>query len=138
MSQEVLEGQQWLNSTYGSKAGYISVKETGLPGTAVSPGRLRRRLAGTACTNIRDTTRLISGDIENGNFYQFPIHPLCRRNGFFEVQHHRGAVGRKPIQGEQAKAACLDCFRRNLPIRLLCRSLDGALIAADAFRYRRL
>ena len=36
MSQEVLEGQQWLNSTYGSKAGYISVKETGLPGTAMS------------------------------------------------------------------------------------------------------
>lgn len=36
MSQEVLEGQQWLNSTYGSRAGYIRVKEDGLPGTAMS------------------------------------------------------------------------------------------------------
>lgn len=36
MSQEVLEGQQWLNSTYGSKSGYIRVPETGVPGTAMS------------------------------------------------------------------------------------------------------
>lgn len=36
MSQEVLEGQRWLNSTYGGRAGYISVKEDGLPGSAMS------------------------------------------------------------------------------------------------------
>ncbi len=36
MSVEVLEGQQWLNSTYGSNENYIYVPETGLPGTAMS------------------------------------------------------------------------------------------------------
>ena len=36
MSQEVLEAQQWLNTTYGGTAGYIYVNETGLPGTATS------------------------------------------------------------------------------------------------------
>jgi peptidoglycan hydrolase-like protein with peptidoglycan-binding domain len=36
MSQEVLEAQQWLNSTFGSNPDYIFVEETGLPGTATS------------------------------------------------------------------------------------------------------
>ena len=36
MSQEVLEAQQWLNSTYGSDSGYKHVDETGYPGTATS------------------------------------------------------------------------------------------------------
>ena len=36
MSQEVLEAQQWLNSTYGDDSRYISVNETGYPGSATS------------------------------------------------------------------------------------------------------
>lgn len=36
MSQEVLNAQQWLNSTYGSNPKYIHVEETGYPGTATS------------------------------------------------------------------------------------------------------
>lgn len=36
MSQEVLNAQQWLNSTYGSNPQYIHVEETGYPGTATS------------------------------------------------------------------------------------------------------
>ena len=36
MSQEVLEGQQWLNKTYGHISTYCYVDETGLPGTAMS------------------------------------------------------------------------------------------------------
>ena len=36
MSQEVLDAQKWLNETYGDKPNYISVDETGYPGTATS------------------------------------------------------------------------------------------------------
>ena len=36
MSAEVLEAQKWLNSTYGGRAGYQRVEETGLPGSATS------------------------------------------------------------------------------------------------------
>lgn len=36
MSDIVLEGQQWLNSTYGDRSGYMPVEETGLPGTSTS------------------------------------------------------------------------------------------------------
>lgn len=36
MSQEVLDAQKWLNETYGNNPNYISVNETGYPGTATS------------------------------------------------------------------------------------------------------
>lgn len=36
MSDIVLEGQQWLNATYGDRSGYLHVEETGLPGTSMS------------------------------------------------------------------------------------------------------
>jgi peptidoglycan hydrolase-like protein with peptidoglycan-binding domain len=36
MSQEVLDAQQWLNETYGGYSSYISVPETGTPGTLTS------------------------------------------------------------------------------------------------------
>lgn len=36
MSQEVLEAQEWLNSTYSNNSKYIYVNETGFPGTATS------------------------------------------------------------------------------------------------------
>lgn len=36
MSDAVRDGQEWLNSTYDGKPGYIHVAETGLPGTAMS------------------------------------------------------------------------------------------------------
>lgn len=69
MSTEVLEGQKWLNETYGGRAGYHYVEETGLPGTAMSEALVS---AAQIARGIEPVTGVF-GELTFGSFDSNPL-----------------------------------------------------------------
>lgn len=69
MSTEVLEGQKWLNETYGGNQDYQRVEETGLPGTAFSEALVS---AAQIVRGIRPVSGVF-GETTSGSFDSTPL-----------------------------------------------------------------
>lgn len=134
MSDIVLEAQQWLNTTYANRAGYIPVEENGIPGSAFSSSlvsALQIELGLPTITGIFgeqtyakcDAAPLSHGDENNRvRILQYALQgkgydsgscsghfSLATQNALLEIQGDAGLDSNQAstaAAGRQMKAAC--------------------------------